>query len=332
MRGPLALLCWLAITALLLAGTALAQDSQAEVHIQPRATPAPTHKNTLGPGLDTHTKPLVSNVDMVLVPVTVTDPMDRIVTGLAKKNFNVYQDKQKQSIQTLSSDDAPISLGIIFDMSGSMQDKLDNAKEAVVDFLRTANPQDEFFVVGFSDRPELLSRFTNSVSEIRARLAFMQAKGLTALLDAIYLGLHEMRHARYDRKALLIISDGGDNHSRYTESEVRDIVREADVQIFAVGLFDPTPPTEEERMGPQLLSDITKETGGRTYTIDNPNELSDVAMKIGTALRNEYVLSYLPDARPHDGKWHKIEVKLLPPKGLPPLHVDAKKGFYAPQK
>ncbi len=321
---------FIALLSICLLGASFAQDTEADVHIRPRTMPSPT-KPSIAPGLDTHTKPLVSNVNLVLVPVTVTDDMDRIVTGLAKKNFKVYQDKQKQEIQTLSSDDAPISLGVIFDMSGSMADKLDNAKEAVVDFLRTANPQDEFFVITFADRPHLISGFTHSVSDIQNKLVFTQAKGLTSLLDAIYLGLHQMRHAEYQRKALLIISDGGDNHSRYSEREVRDLVQEADVQIFAIGLFDPNPPTEEERMGPQLLSDITNETGGRTYTIDNPNELSDVAMKIGTALRNEYVLSYLPAARPHDGKWHKIMIKLVPPKGLPPLHVDAKKGFYAPQ-
>jgi Ca-activated chloride channel family protein len=214
-------------------------------------------------------------------------------------------------------------------MSGSMTDKLDKSKEAVVDFLRIANPEDEFFVVGFSDRPLLISDFTTHIGDIRSKMTFEQAKGLTSLLDAIYLGLNEMKHAHYERKALLIISDGGDNHSRYTESEIKSVVREADVQIFAIGLFDQAPRTQEEQYGPQLLSDITDVTGGRTYTISNPNELSDVATKIGIALRNEYVIAYRSATRPHDGKWHKIRVKLHPPKGLPPLHVDAKTGYYA---
>jgi len=160
----------------------------------------------------------------------------------------------------------------------------------------------------------------------------VQAKGMTALLDAIYLGIHEMDHAQYPRKALLIISDGGDNHSRYTEGEVRDLVEEADVQIFGIGLYDQFPRTAEEQQGPGLLREITDATGGRSFTIDNPNELADVATKIGIALRDEYVIAYQPKVRPRDGKYHKIAVKLHPPRGLPPLHVSAKRGFYAPSQ
>jgi len=158
---------------------------------------------------------------------------------------------------------------------------------------------------------------------------FSQPHGLTALLDAIYLGLSTMKGAQYQRRALLIISDGGDNHSRYTESEVKSLVEEADVQIFSIGLFDAFASTPEEQYGPQLLSDVTAVTGGQSFTISDPNDLPDVANKIGVALRNEYILAYQPTVKPHDGKWHKIKVKLHPPKGLPPLHVSAKQGFYA---
>ena len=150
------------------------------------------------------------------------------------------------------------------------------------------------------------------------------------MLDAIYLGLSKMRHAHQQKKALLIISDGGDNHSRYTESEIKNLVKEADVQIYAIGIFDSTPRTEEERMGPTMLASITDVTGGRTFTIDNPNELADVATKIGVELRNQYVLGYRPKKPARDGKWRKVKVKLNPPKGLPPLHVYAKTGYYAP--
>jgi Ca-activated chloride channel family protein len=158
----------------------------------------------------------------------------------------------------------------------------------------------------------------------------MQPKGRTALMDAIYMGLHEMRKAHHEKKALLIISDGGDNHSRYTESEIKSMVKEADVQIYGIGIFDSAPTTPEERSGPITLSEITDVTGGRTFTIDNPNELADVATKIGIELRNQYVLGYRPTRPGRDGKWRKIKVKLNPPKGLPPLHVYAKTGYYAP--
>jgi Ca-activated chloride channel family protein len=303
-----------------------------DVHIVPRVKAEPPKKPAVDPSLDTHTRPFRARVDLVLVPVTITDPMNRLVTGLEKDNFQVFENKERQEIRHFSSEDAPISLGVIFDVSGSMSNKIDRSKEAVVEFFKTANPQDEFFVVSFSDEPELLSDFTSSVEDIESRLVTASPKGRTALLDAIYLAIAKMRNARYDRKALLIISDGGDNHSRYTEGEIASLIKEADVQIYGIGLFDQIARTEEERVGPALLAEITDVTGGRTFTIDNPNELPDVATKIGIELRNQYVLGYRPTKPVHDGKWHKIKVKLNPPKGLPPLHVYAKTGYYAPSE
>ena len=176
----------------------------------------------------------------------------------------------------------------------------------------------------------MLVDFTSSVEDIQSKLVYAVPKGRTALLDAIYLGMDRMRRAHYERKALLIISDGGDNHSRYTEGEIKSMVREADVQIYGIGLFDLSFKTPEEREGPALLSDVTEVTGGRTFTISSPNELADVATKIGIELRNQYVLGYRPTNPARDGKWRKIKVKLNPPKGLPPLHVYAKTGYYAP--
>jgi Ca-activated chloride channel homolog len=304
-------------------------QSTDEVHVRPRVQPELT-KDKLEFALGTHTKPMKVDVDLVLVPVTITDPMNRLVTGLDKNNFEVFEDKDRQQIRAFSSEDAPVSLGVIFDMSGSMSSKLERAREAVVEFFKTANPQDEFFMITFADKPEEISDFTSSVEDIQGKLVYTVPKGRTALLDAIYLGVSKMRQAKYPKKALLIISDGGDNHSRYTEGEIKSVVKEADVLIYAIGIYDHYFSTEEERMGPQLLSDITEVTGGRAFTIDNPNDLADVATKIGIELRNQYVLGYRPTNPAHDGKWRKIKVKLIPPKGLPPLRVYAKTGYYAP--
>jgi Ca-activated chloride channel family protein len=219
---------------------------------------------------------------------------------------------------------------VIFDMSGSMSSKIERAREAVLEFFKTANPQDEFFMITFADKPEEVSDFTSSIEDIQSKLVYTVPKGRTALLDAIYLGVSKMRHAKYPKKAMLIISDGGDNHSRYTEGEIKSMVKEADVLIYAIGIYDHYFPTEEEKLGPALLSDVTELTGGRAFTIDNPNDLADVATKIGIELRNQYVLGYRPNNPIKDGKWRKIKVKLLPPKGLPPLRVYAKTGYYAP--
>ena len=307
--------------------------SESEIHIEPRppvTTPNPV--DGIDPALKTHTRPIVRDVEVVLVPVTITDPLNRLVTGLEKENFEVLENGEPQEIRHFSSEDAPISLGVIFDVSGSMASKIDKSREAVVEFFRTANPLDEFFMITFSDRPQVLVDFTQSIEEIQGRLVYVAPKGRTALLDAIYLGMTRMKKARHQRKALLIISDGGDNHSRYTEGDIRSMVREADVQLYAIGLFDNALGTVEEQAGPELLNQVTDITGGRTFTITSPADLADVATKIGIELRNQYVLGYRPRNPARDGKWRKIKVKLLPPRGLPPLHAYAKTGYYAPQE
>ena len=309
-----------------------AQVSLEDVHVVPRVEPPKPNAlaNIDDPSLRTHTKPLKVDVSLVLVSVTITDPMNRLVTGLDKDNFQVFEGKEQEEIRHFSSEDAPVSLGVIFDMSGSMSSKIDRAREAVVEFFKTANPQDEFFLITFADKPEEVSDFTSSVEDLQGKLVYTVPKGRTALLDAIYLGISKMRQAKYQKKALLIISDGGDNHSRYTEGEIKSTVKEADTLIYAIGIYDHYFPTEEERLGPALLSEIAELTGGRAFTIDNPNDLADVATKIGIELRNQYVLGYCPKTPAHDGKWRKIKVKLIPPKGLPPLRVYAKTGYYAP--
>ncbi len=333
---------WSWLLALLMVLTclpALAQTDVNEVHIQPREVQKPevdsakevASQNLVSTeGLSTHIRPLKVDVDLVLVPVTITDPLNRLVTGLEKENFQLFEGSSAQEIRSFSSEDAPVSLGVIFDSSGSMSSKMDRAKEAVIEFFKTANAQDEFFMITFSDEPEAVSDFTSSVDEIQNRLVFAVPRHRTALLDAIYMGISKMRQAKYAKKALLIISDGGDNHSRYTENEIKSLVKEADVMIYAIGIYDRYASAVEERLGPQLLSDITELTGGRAFTIDNPNDLADVATKIGVELRNQYVLGYRPAKVVRDGKWRKIKVKLLPPKGLPPLRVYARTGYYAP--
>ncbi len=276
-------------------------------------------------------KYLKAETDIALVNVSVTDPYGRLVTGLEQENFRVFEDNTEQEIVRFSSEDVPISIGVIFDMSGSMSDKIEKSRLAAVQFFRTANPQDEFFLVNFNDRAELANTFTASVEELQNHLMFTAARGETALLDGIYLGLSEMKGAHNTKKALLIISDGGDNHSRYTETDIRRYAREADVQIYAIGLYEPGGgPTTEEQLGPALLSDLTQMTGGRTFVVGSLNDLPDIATKISMELRNQYVVGYRPSRHTHDGKWRKIKIKLRPPKGLPPLTVYAKTGYYAP--
>ena len=272
------------------------------------------------------------DVNLVLVPMTVTDPMNRLVTGLDKENFQIYENNQGQTIKSFSTQDAPVTIGIVFDLSGSMSSKFLRARKALSEFLRTSNPQDEFFVIGFNDRPAVIVDFTSEVDDVEARMVMLKPQNRTALIDAIYLGVDKLKQAKYERKALLIISDGGDNRSRYTEGELRRAVRESDLQIYSIGIFDQYAPTTEEQLGPLLLTDICEMTGGRLFRVNDVSELSDIASRISAELRNEYVVGYTPDNKKHDGNWRKLKVRLLPPPGLPALTVHNRQGYYAPSE
>jgi len=282
---------------------------------------------------DIHIPPFQVDVNLVVVNVTVTDPFDRIVTGLERTNFQVFDEKVEQKIEAFSTEDAPISVGLIFDSSGSMSDKIQKSKEAALQFFRTSNPQDEFMLVSFSDRPNLITGFTSKFENLQDRLLFVKSGGRTALLDAIYLGLSEMKKATTNRRALLVISDGGDNHSRYTENDIKRAVKESDVQIYSVGIFEPLASrsrTPEEAGGPSLLADLAEVSGGRMFSVEDTNELPDIAEKISIELRNQYVIGYRPSNLVRDGRWRRVRVKLNPPRGLPPLQVYARTGYYAP--
>ena len=328
-----------AVMAFLAVGTVLAPAARAQdnplsnVHVAPPPPPPSTEPAPVEGKAALKARAgekIRVDVNLVLVPLTVTDPMDRLVTGLEKENFFVYENNHLEGLKSFSSDDVPVSIGVIFDLSGSMANKVIRARDSILQFMKTSNPQDEFFVVGFNDRPELIDDFTSSTDEIEARLSTVKAGRRTALLDAIYFGLNKMKQARYERKALLVVSDGGDNRSRYTEGEVRSVVRESGVQIYSIGIFDPYAATTEERMGPLLLNDICDETGGRLFRVDDIAEMGDIATKISSELRHEYVLGYKPTDEKRDGKWRKVKVRLVPPAGLPPLTVHARNGYYAP--
>lgn len=284
-----------------------------------------TAKGTMRPGAT-----LRVEANLVLVPMTVTDDQNRLVTGLERENFYVYENNLPQTIRTFSTDDAPISIGIIFDLSGSMNNKYARSRRALSEFMRTSNPQDEFFVVAFNDRPNVVVDYTSNVDDVDARMVMLKPQNRTALIDAVYLGLNKLKDAKHERKALLIISDGGDNRSRYTESELRKAVRESDTQIYAIGIFEQSAPTEEERNGPGLLMDMCEQTGGRLFHVTDVAELGDIAARISAELRNEYVVGYKPTDLHHDGNWRKLKVKLNPPPGLPQLSVHNRQGYYAP--
>ena len=269
--------------------------------------------------------------DLVLIPVTVVDRHDSSIVGLEKEQFRLYQDNIAQVITHFSMEDAPMSVGFVFDASGSMTGKLWKSKEAVAKFFNIANPDDEFFLVAFNNRVELTVDITQDTQLLQRGLMSLQPQGETALLDGVMFSLQQIKKAHNSRKALIIVSDGGDNHSRYTFAEVKSAVREADVQMYAIGIYSRNGPPRsfEELIGPVLLKEITKDTAGRVFEIASVDELPEVASKISLALRNQYVLGYKPSSS-HDGKYHRVRVSLALPKGHPKVQASWRHGYYAP--
>jgi Ca-activated chloride channel homolog len=269
------------------------------------------------------------DVDLVLVNASVSDSQGRMVAGLRQENFRLWEDKVEQKVEYFSSEDSPVSIGLIFDATGSMQDKISRAREAAVSFLKTGNLDDEFFLVTFSQSPRLTDGFTTDISGLQSHMIFTPAKGLTPLYDAAYLGLETMKSARNKRKALLLITDGEDNHSRYSFSDIKEFVKEQDVQIFIIGIVNPSGELGSDLGGRAIIEDLAQISGGQAFFPDSADELEDICNKIALELRNQYVLGYHSTNETKDGKWRKIRVKINPPKGHPNLSVHSKSGYYA---
>ena len=266
------------------------------------------------------------DVNLVLIPVTVTDPMGRPLSGLKRDVFQVFEDGIKQRITWFATEDVPVSAGVVFDASGSMERKLDKSREAVSQLFKTSIPGDEFFLVQFNTSPKLLCPFTTDIATVQNELLHIRAKGWTSLFDAVYLAIHQMRHAKNPRRALLVLSDGGDNNSRYTEAEIRGLIRESEVSIYTIGMLGSDTTLRRIR----LLRELAEETGGHFYPVHSVAQLPEVINRVSAALRNQYLLGYYPTNSQKDGKYRKVEIQLAPPPDFPPLHASWRVGYYAP--
>jgi len=277
------------------------------------------------------TQTLKIDVDLVLVSATVTDSLNRYVSGLEGSHFQVWEDKIEQKVEYFSAEDVPISIGVIFDVSGSMKDKIATARQAAATFLKTGNPEDEYFLVEFANRPEVASDFTTDVTKLQNKLIMTPAKGMTAMYDSVYLGLEKLKEGTNPKKALLLITDGEDNRSRYTFQNVKEFVKEQDVQIYGIGIVDDfNSQLGAGRTGRALIEELSELTGGQAMFPDSVYELEDICTKIAVELKNQYVLGYHSTNGAKDGKWRKLRVKVNPPKGIQRLNVRAKQGYYAP--
>ncbi len=320
-------------TVLALNSAARGQDTH-QVHVAPLPDPPSTTASITASDLKLHLRTLHVEVDLVLVPVTVTDALNRPVIGLGKDNFELLDGGRKQQIRFFSSEDAPLSIALVLDVSNSMRNRISIEREALSEFFNNANSQDEYFAIAVSNRPIVLADSVRNIGDIQAKLASLQPAGYTALMDSIYLALQKMRSARYARRAILIISDGGENDSRYKAREIKELAAESDVLIYAIRPYDALPffRTIEEKLGNRVLSGITDITGGRTISLGYNDNLARAAAAISLELRNQYVLGYLPAVASRDGKWHNIKVYMARRDQPAPLQLHYKKGYSAPKR
>jgi len=273
------------------------------------------------------------DASLVVVPVHATSRIGTPVTDLNETNFKVLEDGVEQRITYFSKQDAPLSVGLVFDSSGSMTNKIRKSADAAAAFFKTANAGDEFFLVEFGERPKLRMPFTTDADEIYRKIVQSRPFGRTSLIDAIHLALVQMKNARNARKAIVILSDGGDNRSRLTRGEIKAALVESDVQMYAMGIFDrddAAKHTPEEANGPRLLDELAAQTGGRVYPVDNLNDLESISATLGNALRDEYLLGYVPSIQIRDGKYREIKVSVVGSPGTPALNVSYRHGYYAP--
>jgi Ca-activated chloride channel family protein len=275
--------------------------------------------------------PVITNTDLITFTVTVTDIYGRFVSGLNKNAFSIFDDKQQQNITFFSDDDAPVSVGVLFDVSGSMSgDKVRRARDALAHFIQTSHDRDEYFLIGFNSRSQLLLDRTRDGNSVLDKLTFVQTKGNTALYDACYLGVERVQRGAHPKRALLLISDGQDNNSRYTFNELRRVLKESDVVLYAIGILGGSDLGSSLGMeGQGILDELAGVSGGKAFYPRSAPEMDDIFEQIALELRHQYSIGYRPPHFVSDGKWHRIKVRVAPPRGLPRLFVRTKEGYFA---
>jgi VWFA-related protein len=260
------------------------------------------------------------DVKMILVPITVMDLTDRPVENLGANAFRVYEDDVEQKIVSLSKEEGPVSVGFVFDASSSMKNRMDRSVAAVQQFLETNMPGDEYFLVRFADQPTLVTGFTSNPNDILQELAAIQPQGWTSLNDAICMGVQQMKRAKNSRRALFVLTDGGDNNSRYTESEVKNLVVESDLRAYSVGLFE----------RPRFLEKLAAQTGGQAVWAHSLKDLPDAIDRISREFRNQYMIGYSSNNPHNDGKYRKVKVELIESPLHRALHLFWRRGYFAP--
>lgn len=268
--------------------------------------------------------------DLVTLTLTVQDLYGRYVSGLTQDAFTVIDNNKEQEISFFSDSDAPISIGILFDVSGSMSgDKIIKARKALSRFILTSHPSDEYYLIAFNSRAQMLVDRSRDGDAVLQKLTLVRPKDNTALYDAVYLGVERVTRGTHQKKALLIISDGQDNSSRYNFGEVRRLMKESDVVTYAVGIIGRGDSSSLGMQGQAFLDEISSVTGGKAFYPESDVEMDEIFERIALELRHQYSIGYIPKDFEPDGKWRKLKIKVKPPRGLPRLTVRGREGYFA---
>jgi Ca-activated chloride channel family protein len=271
---------------------------------------------------------LVMNTDLVSLRVSVADPDGHYVPGLQVRDFTLIDNQIPQRITYFSDEDQPASIAVVFDISGSMKGtRIASAAKALADFLQTSNKDDEYSLVAFSSRPQLLLDGSRDGDALIRKLSDVKPDGNTALYDATYLALDRIAHGMYKKRAVLIISDGEDNKSRYTLSQLRRFLLESDVTIYAIDIN--AMPLPKEFYGRMVLEELATRSGGKIFMPRNAAEMNEAFDQIAIELRQQYTIGYAPSRFAADGKWHRLKIKVAPPRGVRRVLVRAREGYYA---
>lgn len=280
------------------------------------------HLNAQEPGFT-----LNVNVDLVELQVTVLDAQDKHVPNLTRIDFQVFEDRIPQQIKVFRHGDRPVSLGLVIDNSRSMERKKDKIDTAVLSFVQLSNPEDEAFLLQFDDTVRLVRDFTTNLGVLRDGLASMSPYGQTALYDAIVEGLTKMEEGIYDRKAILLVTDGSDNASAKGFENLLEKARSTEVSIYPIGVLNESTDGNTAR---RALLQIAKESGGRAFFPQHEDDIPSITQRIARELRELYTLAYEPSNARRDGTWRSVRVEVLNPSSIPRYRTNYRHGYYAP--
>ena len=300
-------------------------------NVLPSAAQIPTAPPQPPPPQTSQDNKIRIDVNLVVLHTTVLDDRGKFADGLRQDNFRVFEDKVEQKLSVFKREDIPVSMGLVIDNSGSMRDKRPRVNAAAITLVEASNPSDEAFVVNFNDDfyLDLDKDFTNSIPELKEALERIDARGSTALYDAIIGSLDHVKKGSKDKKVLLVVTDGEDNTSHNSLEKTIKEIQKTDTVIYTIGLLSEESKRSAKR-AKRALEDIAKASGGMSYFPENVADVKNICEQVAHDIRNQYTLAYYPTNTKRDGTFRAVQVEVIPPRGRGKLVARTRNGYYAP--